>query len=248
MHALIILLAISLLALLQCIAQPSSNSWSSLHSGFLSLGTNLPSGADALLIISPGTDSIAPLKFSSGPLLTNITPGTMEYLDHTFYLTTYLVRRSVQLNQDIVVNPTTVTNTVAETTIYTIEMAPNYPTVGKVIVPKLYGIYWSSNPQTFTLRLKKGASTLLSTTSTVSPSTAKPWEAQFVATVLTIGNSGTLQASARLIQDQTLNMDALTAATSIDTTVTNTFTVTCQWSSTGANSLQLNQGFTECIQ
>lgn len=248
MNALLLIAALLLMATLQCLAQPSSNLWSSLHTGLLSVGTNLPAGADALMVLSPGTTTIAPLKFSSGPLLTTVTPGTMEYLDHTFYLTTYLVRRSVTLNQDIVVTPITVSNTVAETTIYSIEMAPNYPTIGKVIVPKLYGIYWSANPQTFTLRLKKTGTTLLATTSTVSGSTAKPWEAQFVATVLSIGNSGTLQASARLIQDQTLNMDALNGTAAIDTTLTNTFTITCQRSATGANSLQLNQGFTECIQ
>lgn len=51
-----------------------------------------------------------------------------------------------------------------------------------------------------------------------------------------------------MIQDTTINMDALTSAAAIDTTATNTFTITCQWSATGANSLQLNQGYTECVQ
>jgi hypothetical protein len=139
---------------------------------------------DSYLTLPAGTTTVAPLKFTSGPLLTVVTPGTMEYLDHTFYLTTFLVRRSVQLNQNIVVTPVTVSNTVTETT----------------------------------------------------------------ATILSIGAGGTLTASARLVQDSTVNMDALAAPVSIDTTTTNTFIITCEWSAAGANSLQLNQGFTECVQ
>ena len=203
---------------------------------------------DAQLTLAAGTTTRAPLKFTSGPLLATPVAGTMEYLDHTAYFTTFLVRRSLQLNQDIVVTPVTVSNTVTETTIYSIEMATNYLTAGKVIVPKLGGVYWLNNPQTFTLRLKKGATTLVTTTSTAGNSTAKPWEVQFTATILSIGAGGTLTARARLIQDSTVNMDALTAPVSIDTTTTNTFKVTCEWSATGANSLQLNKGYTECVQ
>lgn len=198
--------------------------------------------------LAPGTTTVAPLKFQSGPLLTSVTPGTMEYLDHTFYLTTYLVRRSIQLNQNIITTATTVSNTVAETQIYEVDMAPNYLTQGKVIIPRLYGIYWSANNHTFTLRLKKNGATLLTTTSTTSPSTAKPWEVMWVTTVITNGASGQLEASARLTQDATANMDALTAPVSIDTTLTNSFQITIQWDATGANSLRVNQGYTECVQ
>lgn len=195
-----------------------------------------------------GSVSNAPITLVSAPLMTNVTPGTLEYLNHTVYFTTYLVRRSFQLNQSIVTTPITVTNDNTEQTIYTITMAPTYLTAGKVIVPKLYGIYWSSNPQTFTLRLKNNGTNLLATTSTVTASTAKPWECVFVATAISVGTNGTLEANAKLTQDTTANMDALAAPVAIDTTLTNTFTVTVQWSATGANSLQLNQGFTECIQ
>lgn len=195
-----------------------------------------------------GTVSNAPIKLVSSPLMTNITPGTLEYLDHTVYFTTYLIRRSIQLDQAIVTAPTTVSNSVAETTIYTIPMASNYITAGKVIVPKLSGIYWAANPQTFTLRLKHNASTLLTTISTSSGATAKPWECIFTLTAVTDGAGGTMQANARMIQDTTINMDALTAPEAFDTTTTNTISVTVQWSATGANSLQLNQGYTECIQ
>lgn len=198
--------------------------------------------------LAPGTTTVAPLKFQSGPLLSTITPGTMEYLNHTFYLTTYLIRRSVHLDQAIVTTPVTVSNTLTETVIYTIPMASNYITAGKIIRPRLWGIYWANNPQTFTLRLKYNGSTLLATTSTTSGATAKPWQADFTFTAVADGAGGSAQASTGLIQDTTHNMDALTAPIAFDTTTTNTIEITVQWSATGANSLQLNQGYTDCIQ
>lgn len=199
-------------------------------------------------VIAQGSVLSAPVMLVSAPLMTNITPGTLEYLNHTVYFTTYLIRRSIQLDQAIVTTPVTVTNDNTEQTIYTIPMATNYITAGKVIVPKLSGIYWAANPQTFTLRLKHNASTLLTTVSTSSGATAKPWECIFTVTAVTDGAGGTIQANARMIQDTTINMDALTAPEAFDTTTTNTISVTVQWSATGANSLQLNQGYTECIQ
>lgn len=212
--------------------------------GNLTVRSNLVSGPSTFT----GGTNAGPVTLVSAPLTSTPIPGSFEYLNHTAYFTTYLVRRSLQLNQAIVTTPITVSNTVAETTLYSINMASNYITAGKVIVPKLSGIYWAANPQQFTLRLKHQGVTLLSTTSTTSGATAKPWECVWTVTAVTDGAGGTLQANTRLIQDTTINMDALTNAVALDTTTTNTLNITVQWSATGANSLQLNQGYTECIQ
>lgn len=200
------------------------------------------------LTLAPGTTTVAPLKFQSGPLLTTPAAGAMEYLEHTIYFTTYLVRRSFHLDQAVIVNPVTVSNTLTETTIYTIPMAANYLTVGKVIMPRLTGLYWSAGNKTFTIRLYHGTNVLATTQSTSTPSSAKPWESLFMITILSTGTNATCYSSARLIQDTSNNMDALPGVDTFDSTQDNSFSMTVQWDSTGANSLMLRQGFTECIQ
>jgi hypothetical protein len=109
---------------------------------YAQVGIGVGDTASAVLHLKAGTTSpgTAPLKFTAGPLMTNVEPGAIEYKGHTFYATTYLVRRSVVLAQDIVMSDVTATAT-SETTVYTQTMAANYLTAGKVIIAKLVGKY-----------------------------------------------------------------------------------------------------------
>ena len=99
------------------------------------------------LILGTNTASRAPLQFTypAGPLLTNITPGAVEYgapgFEHTFFMSTYLVRRSVVLAQNILTNDVTYTGFSTATNIYSVVMAPNFIKPGKSIEILLDGIY-----------------------------------------------------------------------------------------------------------
>lgn len=191
----------------------------------------------------------APLYFSSGPLLPTPEAGAMEYLNHTVYFTTFLVRRSFNLNQDIVTADTTVTNTAVETTIYTIEMAANYLTVGKIIRPKLRGIYSLKNGHSFTLRLKYAGNTVIAITSNTSAVTNAVWMADLMTTIRTIGAGGTAISFAKAAYNNVDVSAGVTLPTAINTTIDNTMTVTVQWSNADpVDSFTLQQGYTEAVQ
>lgn len=201
------------------------------------------------LLPGSATAGRAPLYLSSGPLLPTPEPGAMEYLNHTLYFTTYLVRRSVMLNQDIVTADATVTNTTAETTVYSIPMAANYLTVGKVIIPKLYGIYSSGGGRTFTLRLKYAGSTVISIQSDGGTVTNAPWYVHFPTTIRAVGASGSAISMAVGTFNNADKTTSATGTTAIDTTVPNTLTVTVQWSAANASdAFTVQQGYTDCVQ
>ena len=204
------------------------------------------------IVLGTNTVNRAPLQFTypAGPLLTNITPGAVEYgapgFEHTFFMTTYLVRRSVVLAQNVLTNDTTYTGFSTATNVYQVVMAPNFIKPGKVIEIALDGIYSLNTPQNFVLSLLHNTNILIATTSTVSTASSKPWELMARLTFRSTGTNGQVMAKLRLTQDNTANMDALAAAATIDTTITNTITVQMTPSANG-NSWTLQQGRTLCI-
>jgi hypothetical protein len=203
------------------------------------------------IILSTGSivAGTAPIQLISGELLTTPVPGAMEYHDHSIYFTTYLVRRSFNLAQDILLADVTLANTGSEEPLYTFTMASNYPTVGKMFIPKLWGYYSTVNPSpTITFRLKKG-STILATATTPGKSvTNTPFRLEFTTTVRSVGESGSIISYGDIQCDNLSLSTANTAVTIIDTTTSNIMTITGQWSAAdAANTLTLQQGYTDAI-
>jgi hypothetical protein len=204
------------------------------------------------LILGTNTASRAPLQFTypAGPLLTNITPGAVEYgapgFEHTFFMTTYLVRRSVVLAQNILTNDATYTGFTTATNIYSVVMAPDFIKPGKSIEILLDGIYTVAGAASFNIAFLHGTNVLETITSTTTPSTDKPWELFARITFRTVGTNGTAISKIKLTQDTTVNMEAVTTPTTIDTTITNTVYIQLT-PSANANSLTLQQGRTLCI-
>jgi hypothetical protein len=196
------------------------------------------------------TAGTAPLYFQSGTLLTTPEEGAVEFKDHVFYATTYLVRRSIALVQDVVTADVTVANTTTETAIYTITMAANFPTVGKMCLPILFGIYSTFNGASqFTVTLKHGTTVLLAVQSTAAilAKTNEPWHARFIITFRAVGASGKFVAFGEVDANSTADAST-TAEQNIDTTGSNTFTVTITWDTANAgNTLTLTQGYTESL-
>ncbi|MFV7234559.1 hypothetical protein [Flavobacterium sp. ZB4R12] len=205
----------------------------------------------ASLHIKPGTASAgtAPLKLTDGPLLTTVEPEAIEYKDHTFYASTYLVRRSIMLAQDVVVTPVTVSNTTTETTIYTSTMAANYLTVGKLMNIKLYGRFSTVNTSSiYTFRVKLAGITILTIASTGQNVTDRPFDIDLRSTVRSIGTSGTIISYGKTQQDNLTPNIEIGNLASIDTTLANTISITVQWSNANAgNTLTLEGGATECV-
>ncbi|TRX03974.1 hypothetical protein [Flavobacterium gawalongense] len=219
-----------------------------LSAGNIGIGVPAPT---ASLHIKPGTASAgtAPLKLTDGPLLTTVEPGAIEYKDHTFYASTYLVRRSIMLAQDVVVTPVAVSNTTTETTIYTSTMAANYLTIGKLMNIKLYGRFSTVNTSSiYTFRVKLAGITILTIASTGQNATNRPFDIDLRSTVRSIGTSGTIISYGKTQQDNLTPNIEIGNLASIDTTLANTISITVQWSNAStSNTLTLEGGATECV-
>jgi len=240
--------------------------------GVISSGIGTGSGAGSTLEFKTpaahGSDAVAQTpttRLTLGPNgivlpdngLGTITPGQIEYKGHTLYATTYLVRRSVVLAQEIPIAAVSVgPSSTAETTIYTIPMAANYLTAGKKIDVRLNGVITQrNNASSFaTIRVKYAGATVLSVTTPASTAmTAQPFEVDIRTVCRAIG-SGT---TGKLISFGKFNVNGdlvapklvMGALTNIDTTVGNTFTVTVQWNESNAATgpFTMEMGETLCV-
>lgn len=202
--------------------------------------------ATAKLHIEAGTTTLAPFKLTSGSVLTTPAAGAFEFDGMGVYFTPNDERRSIQLADGSVTSTTIVANTTTETTIYSEPISAGSLDVGEVIDILLNGFYSTANAaDTFTLRFKIGATTVLTVTSTAKNVTNTPFEIDFRTTIRTIGAGGTCISYASVKLDNADASAAATTTTAINTTNANTLTVTLQWSNAlAANTLSLTQGVT----
>ena len=219
------------------------------------IGVDAPS---ASLQIKAGTTvaGTAPLKFTAGPLMTAVEPGTMEFKGNTLYFTTYLIRRSVVLAQEIPIADVTVANTATETSVYQIPMAANYLTAGKHIDISLFGIFSSvaAANGVLTFRVKYAGATILTYATAAGTNTNSPFQLNINSTCRAIGSGTTgkiiswgefTEGATPVTESSTRSAGALT---DIDTTVKNTIDITVQYATANAsNTITVQQGHTLCI-
>ena len=214
--------------------------------------------ASARLTLPAGTAtaSTAPLKFTAGTLMTAVEEGAMEFKGHTLYMTTFQVRRSVVLAQEVPIADVTVANTAVKTTVYSIPMAANYLTAGKHIDISLYGIFSSiAGPNgVVTITVEYAGATVLTFTTAAGLNTNSPFVLQINNTCRAIGSgtTGKLISFGEFVEGATSATETVTRAagalTNIDTTLLNTIIITVQWASADAgNSITLQQGHTLCV-
>lgn len=185
---------------------------------------------------------------------------------HTLFFDLYQVNRSVVLAQSVVLGDTTVTNfntsATSNTVIYTIKMAANYPTVGKVIEPQLDGVFWQNgNNATFsTIQAWHNTTNLLLTVPMLAnaAATAGPWQLNFRFTVRTnalAANSMAFMGKCLETQSATsgglasAGIDSIVNPVVFDPTINNTITITVSNNvNAGGNcSYRLQEGRTVCI-
>lgn len=210
----------------------------------------------AYLHIKAGTTAAgtAPLKLTDGPLLTTVEPGAIEYKGHTFYATTFLVRHSIVLAQEVMVSPVTVANTTTETTIYSVAMAADYLTVGKQINTTLHGVFSSvaAAAGVLTIRVKYAGATVVTVASVAGINTASPMKLDLTTICRAIGSgtTGKLKTFGEFSEGATAvsHSRVMGALTNIDTTASNTITITAQWASaTASNTVTFEMGQTVCV-
>lgn len=212
-----------------------------LNSTGLGIGT---SSISARLNLGAGTTTVAPLKLTAGTNLTTPEAGALEFDWKTLFFTPTNARRSINLSADSKTTDTTVANTTTETTIYSISRPANQANVGKQVILRTMG-YYSTNSASdvFTVRLKIGSTTIASFT-TSGKNVANSWfDTEWVFTIRTLGASGTLIGMIKTESDTDSGISHATSTTAIDTTITNTFSITIQrWAASAWNTLTAAQG------
>lgn len=182
------------------------------------------------------------------PLLVNITPGALEYFNHSLYFSNFVVRRTVAQSQDFIVTDINVFNNATETIIYSSHMGANYPVTPKTIKINLYGKYSTQSAvPTFTFRVKHNEtnSTIATYSSTGKQVTNTPWHSSFVMTFRSVGQNASGVWFSQIDQDQ-ISDDSIGIFSGINTTVQNNIIVTLQWSAANpGNNWSLTQGYTE---
>lgn len=151
------------------------------------------------------------------------------------------------LHKGGVLTRTTVSNTVTETTIYSVTIDAEELVVGERIRVTVSGYYdTDAASDTWTLRVKLDG-TAVHTVVRQSGNNASSfgWELEFYGTVRSEGASGTMIDFSKLFDDDTTKASDDETVHSIDTTGDIVLTVTLQWGAAKVgNIFNIDQGFT----
>jgi hypothetical protein len=232
----------------------SGNTGLAVSSGNVGVGMAAAS-ATALVHLKAGSAAAgtAPLKFTSGPLLTTVEEGAIEYQGHTFYATTYLVRRSIALAQSIPIARVAVpASSTTKTLVYSVPMAANYLTAGKKINMRLNGTITQRNNGSsfFTLTLEYAGSAVLTFTTPASTAMAAlPFEIDLRSVCRSIGAAGSMISFGKFITNGAVNSSVMGAVTTINTTASNTLSVyiTCNENNASTGPVNVEMAETLCL-
>lgn len=189
------------------------------------------------------TANTAPMKFTSGTLLTTPEDWAVEYNDWHWYLTNW-ARHVITQSSWVKATTTTVTNTVTETTLYSYTFVANeLHTDEKVVFDISWVVTNASASDDYTIRFKVGGTTVHTITRVWGNVTDAWWKMIYEGTVRTDWASWTFVDFASH-QEWTLTYMEWEATThSIDTTTTTLFEVTVEWDNAKAgNSISASQG------
>lgn len=143
---------------------------------------------------------------------------------------------------DIVVDTVSVSNTAAETEIYSVDIPANHLFPKHVLDIDLNGVISNaSGSDDITIRIKFNSTVLTTFNANISNVTDQVWRGDYQMTVREIGATGSIAVYARVV----VNGDTSETSTieTVDTTGTNTISVTVQWDNAKvANIISLYQG------
>jgi len=211
------------------------------------LGGSTTPTATLHLAAGSATAGTAPLKFTSGPLLTAPEAGAAEYYNGHFYLTTeQSVRLAVALVNSVVTSTTTVTNTVTETSIFSKTYAANALHGDMLIDIYVSGsVSNDSASDDFSFNFKVGGTTTHTLSRVGGNVTNAGFELHYRLTIRSTGASGTFIDYSRYMEDGISPVAASEVAThSVDTTGSVTVEITMTWANAKAgNTFSVTQGF-----
>ena len=197
------------------------------------------------LQLNAGTTSYAPLVFQSGPLLTTPAAGTLEFYGSKLYLTNIGKRRAIDRTSDVITSTTTVSDTAAETTIFTAAIGANDLIAGNLIKIHTDGIITNATEaDDITVKWYIGTTELGSFATAIGNVTGAPWDVDFTITIRSTGETGSAawhsKANISTFETEEIGIEV------VDTTIAENITVTVQWANAKAgNTISIYQGYME---
>lgn len=220
----------------------SRNEWNENHvivGAAASGGNSDITSLDALV----GTATQPPITIQPSVLTTVLVPGSIEYADGHFYVTNG-TRHAVTNCAGVKTTTTTVVNTAVETVLYSYNFSANELHQDEKITFNMSGVYSNASASDdFTIRVKVAGVTLHTITRVGGNQTNAGWQIFYEGTIRTDGVSGTFVDFVKLLDNESVYMQADTTTHSINTTGTVLFEATIQWANAKAgNTFSCTQG------
>jgi hypothetical protein len=191
------------------------------------------------------TASGAPVKFTTGVLLTTPEAGVMEFDGTGIYLTNTNHRRFISQASDSIISTVTAT-TVASTTLWTGITNADELKAYRVYHVQGCGLVNNVNAAgVATITINFGATTIITFTTPGAKLTNDPYHFEATVTVRTTGAGGTVSAFGMMMVNAVTGSKTthvVTESIAVDTTIANNITVKNTWSAANAaNWLKLTQ-------
>ena len=190
-------------------------------------------------------DSGAVVITNTGGLEGTPLPGALEFYNDRMYLTNVATQRIIDRTNSIITSTTTVTNTDAETTIFTGSIPANSLKAGNVLKVVISGIITNATAaDDLTITGYIGSTSLGAFSSAIGNLTDETWRVTSELTVRSVGATGSIawHADFKVANFETEGVDIST----VDTTTAEDFTITITWDNAKAgNTISIYQGMVE---
>tara|TARA_R110000772_G_scaffold23157_12_gene62202 strand:+ start:73 stop:1389 length:1317 start_codon:yes stop_codon:yes gene_type:complete len=172
-------------------------------------------------------------------------PGRFEFSGDRMYLTNVSTPRAIDRTSSVKISTTTVSNTVTETTVYNASLGANDLKIYNLIKVFASGVITNATASDdITINVYMGATLLETFTPAIGAVTNANWDAEFVATVRSVGVSGSIAFRGSVTIDG--SSEIYTSIQTIDTTITENILVRVQWvNAKVGNTISSYQGWIE---
>lgn len=180
--------------------------------------------------------------------INSIVTGVLSkfsYSGNRTYVTNVSTARAIDRTSDVIIATTTVSNTAAETTIWTGTVAADALKAGNTLKIICSGeLSNATAADDLTIGIKMGSTTITSYNPAIGNVTSADWRLDQILTIRSVGGSGSIAFHGRIEIDGNANDN--NSIETIDTTAAEDLTVTITWDNAKVgNTISIYQGMLE---